>query len=112
MNEHEREQAFLAQARRVLDASAAELDPATRTRLKAARAAALAARGPRLSWWLPIGGLATAAGAALLAWTLLLSPVQPAPGLEHLDLLTAADNLEFYSDLEFYTWLAEEADAG
>lgn len=114
MNEHEREQAFLANARRVLDASASAVDPATRARLKSARAAALAARRPRLSarlnWWLPAGGLATAAAAALLTWSLWLAPA--APGFEHLDLLTAADSLEFYSDLEFYTWLAEEADAG
>lgn len=125
MSDDGREREFLAQSREVLDASAEAIDPATRTRLRAARREALAAAArPRRSW-LPAAGLAAAAGAALLAvavWRsgapdardaatgapqtpVAATPLEPIP-------LAAAEDLDLYLDLDFFTWLAEDADAG
>lgn len=124
MSDDTREREFLAQSRKMLDASVEAIDPATRTRLRAARATALASARSR-SRWLPVSGLVAAASAALLAiavWRagspagpgesmaeipapIATSPVEPLP-------LAAAEDLDLYLDLDFFTWLAEDADAG
>jgi hypothetical protein len=114
MNDETKEQVFLRRARALLDASSESLDPATRARLRAGRAAALAPQAglpARWTWW-PAGGLALAS-VAILSWTLWLHPaVNHLPaGLEQLELLTSADNLELYSDLDFYQWLGDTTDA-
>jgi hypothetical protein len=100
--------------RRELDADAAALDGAARSRLNRARQAALAEAGrsrwlaPRL--WLPAGA------AAALALSLVLQPVVDRPGparadgaaagaVEDLELLRQGESLELYEDQEFYAWL-------
>jgi hypothetical protein len=121
-----RERELLSKSREVLDASVEAIDPATRTRLRAARARAIEAASRRSrSRWLPAAGLVAAASAALLAIALwraeapdrtgepitevpapiATAPVEPVP-------LAAAEDLDLYLDLDFFTWLAEEADAG
>jgi len=107
----EHETRLLRAVRAELDRSAADLDELTLARLRAARRHALAAR-PRRHWLLA-GGLAAGALAAGLAAFLLLAPpaAPPVPGLEQIDLLSAAD-LDLYKDLEFYHWLADDRDAG
>jgi len=107
----EQETRLLRAVRAELDRSAADLDELTLARLRAARGHALAAR-PRRHWLLA-GGLVAGALAAGLAAFLLLAPpaTPPVPGLEQIDLLSAAD-LDLYKDLEFYHWLADNGDAG
>jgi len=107
----EPETRLLRAVRAELDRSTADLDELTLARLRAARLRALAAH-PRRGW-LWAGGLAAGALAAGLAAFLLLAPpaAPPAPGLEQIDLLSAAD-LDLYKDLEFYHWLADDRDAG
>lgn len=126
MSDESREREFLSQSRELLDASVEAIDPATRTRLRAARAAALAAASARRrSRWIPVAALVAAASAALVALALLRAgsptgagepiaalpapiatpPVEPVP-------LAAAEDLDLYLDLDFFTWLAEDADAG
>lgn len=124
MSDESREREFLAQARSVLDASAGAIDAATRTRLRAARTSAIeTAHTPRR--WRPLAGLVAAASAAIVAiavWRAATpttptgsiatppapiagTPIEPVP-------LAAAEDLDLYLDLDFFTWLAEDADAG
>ena len=106
----EKETRLLRAVRDELDRRAADLDDLTLARLRAARRRALDVR-PRRTWLLA-GGIAAGALAAGLVAILLLAPpaAPPAPGLEQMDLLSAAD-LDLYKDLEFYHWLADHSDA-
>jgi hypothetical protein len=110
-----------AQARRLLDDAAQNLDADTVARLRAARARAwqlaeqtprTAAR-PRSRWWLPVGGLAVAGIVLAVAGTLWLAAPGGAPvaGLEDVELLASKESPEFYAELEFYNWLANRTDA-
>jgi len=107
--------AFLRRSRALLDSAEAELDAATRARLRAARRAALAraAQGGasirHQPWLLPAAGLAAAVLVAVLG-VRLWAP-GPARGdlspLEDIVLLSDPADPEFYTDLEFYLWLDE-----
>jgi hypothetical protein len=113
MSEDRRDDAIVRRARQVLDRQVEALDETERARLRAARLRALDA----LDEGRPLAtrrGLA-AAGAGALGLMLVTSwwIRHPAPelaaadGLEDLDILAAADDLELYDDLDFYRWLAE-----
>lgn len=100
-------------ARNLLEERAQNMDADTRRRLAAARRSALQARreprswlpGPPLAWG---GGLAMAASLAVVLFSgVWQQPVEPA--VADLELLTADEQLEFYEDLEFAAWLAEES---
>jgi hypothetical protein len=116
------ERAFLSQIRDALDASADAIDTDTRMRLRAGRARALGAARSRTRW-LPIAGFATAAALVGIAvWRAGTTPGPAAPGPAPQEPIAvqrvepvpvaAAEDLDLYLDLEFYTWLAEEGDAG
>lgn len=127
MNKDHEDQALLQQVKNVLNASIETLDDATRSRLRAARALALnaapqhgQAQSPsalhptRRAWLWPAGGMALAC-ATLLTWMLGFHAMEthvPDLGLEQLELLSSANSLELYTDLDFYQWLAGDADAG
>lgn len=129
MNRDTEDQALLQHVKNVLNASADALDDTTRSRLRAARARALGAmpqgrqtpaqspstsRHIRRAWLWPAGGMALAC-AALLSWMLSFPTMEihaPGLGLEQLELLSSMEGLEFYTDLDFYQWLANDADAG
>jgi hypothetical protein len=100
-------------AQSLLQASAEQLDGATRSRLTQARHAALDAikqrQGKSWFWLLPT----TAAAATAIAAVLMNRPT-PAPQVEQvattavvdeLEIVTSEDSLEFYRDVEFYAWL-------
>jgi hypothetical protein len=99
-----------ARTKRLLDMSAADLDPATVHRLQRARLTALEAKPARGLWMVLAGGLATAVAVVL---TLTLWTKQPlpehhaAPMVEDMDLVLSAENVELADDLEFYHWLAD-----
>jgi hypothetical protein len=114
--------------RAVVEALRAALDAEARShagapRLDRARHRALAARRARRSAWpwaWGVGGLATAA-AGVLGLVLWLGgphgpdvPVGPAvaPPTEDLELLASGEGVDFYADLDFYLWLAEDGSAG
>jgi hypothetical protein len=124
VSDETREREFLSQSRNVLDGSVEAIDPATRTRLRAARATALASARSR-SRWLPVGGLVAVASAALLVIALWRAGSPAGPGQSIAEMpapsathpveplpLAAAEDLDLYLDLDFFIWLAEEADAG
>lgn len=119
MKTQETDDIFGKRAREVFLASAARLDEAVLKRLREARRLAVeAAEKPAPFWqvrpWaLPAGALASLA-VAVLAGVLWLSGPAPTTGQtppfapnngEDSGLLLANDNLEMYSDLEFYRWL-------
>lgn len=127
MSDETREREFLARSREALDDAVTAIGPATRTRLRAARAAALeaATAAPRRVRWRTAAVLvaaASAAGFAIASWRMggpagpgaaipappapiATTPIEPAP-------LAATEDLDLYLDLDFYVWLAEQADAG
>ena len=111
------EQMFLSAAKSILESSVDQIDDDTQIRLLAIRRRAMEAAKsqstltPAFSrWFLPVGGLATAFAAVLVAVTLWTQqPVQesaPVAALEDLNILTGSDEIEFYEELEFYEWLA------
>jgi anti-sigma-K factor RskA len=111
--------ALETRSKALFDASVAELDARSRSRLCQARHAALeqAQQRPRVVWWMP--ALATAAMAALVAVILpridTRSPQQPLTeslaAADDMTLLMNDENLDLLEEMEFYAWLAETPDA-
>ena len=109
---------FLKQAAELFDDSVAGLDARTRSQLNRGRQQALAAAGPgqlaRWQTWVPVGAAAAVTAVALVTFT-----GQEAPGplttptvASDLELLMEGEELEMLEDLEFYSWLDLEAEAG
>ncbi|QGY39643.1 hypothetical protein GM415_05770 [Pseudodesulfovibrio cashew] len=112
----DRDREFLEKARFVLDESVDGLDGVTRAGLARARNAALdtAGRGRarRRRQWLAWGTPAVGLAAALLVGLFLFNGTTPPTAGEYvtdLDILTSGESLDFYEEMEFLEWLAEEA---
>ena len=108
---------FLNSAKRALREAEENLDPATIARLRAARRTAIedGLRAKSFAWraWLlPVGGVVTAGLVAITAATLWFSPppnlIQA--NVDDVELLTAHESPEFFADMEFYSWLADDDD--
>ena len=110
---------FLKRVKNSLDHSEKNIDARTLSQLNRIRQEALKLKKPektgQLKWFpAPLPALAMA-GMVLLA-VLLFSTgdreLPPNGNLEDLEIL-ASNSLDFYEDLDFYAWLAEEQpDAG
>jgi hypothetical protein len=110
---------FGKRAREVFVSSTAGLDEAVLKRLREARRLAVEAVGKPAPFW-QLRPWALPAGAVAALFVAVLGGVQylngPAPAQsppfasngEDSGLLLANDNLDMYSDLEFYRWLATE----
>lgn len=113
----DREEKFLKSARRILHGAETNLDADTVARLRAARRQALDSghqRASRPTWLLPLSGFATAAvvlAVAGLLWFAAPSPSLVQANLNDIEMITAPENPEFYSDLEFYDWLDASTDS-
>jgi negative regulator of sigma E activity len=114
-NDHE--SVFLGRLRRTLDDSADNLDARTLSQLTQARHRALekAKSKPylhRRPFWLSLAGLVTATAVVFLAIFLTRDPSGPQyySAIEDVEILAASEHPEFFSELEFYAWLAEEMD--
>ena len=113
MNERNRnaaDEAFAEKAKQLFDASVDGLDGETRSKLNRGRQAALAelqTGGRRWTQWVPAGGVAVAAVAALVVWTGSQQvPELDAPGVvADMEILLTEDSLEMLEDLEFYSWI-------
>jgi len=118
---HTDEDAFLEKARRELDASCERLDGHTQSRLNSIRHAAVE-HGARQQEFpgrvllAPFGGLVTASVLVVVVSLFVGQSNAPAPGqvitdnrtaIEDLDILTSAESLELFENLEFYQWLEE-----
>lgn len=106
---------FTRQIKTVLDHGNHNLDADTAARLARARRAALAGPArPRRHWHPAANGLAIAAGLLLAVglWLSRPAPETAPPDMEDLQLLAEKPDLDFYQDLDFYVWLAEQNDEG
>ncbi len=107
------EEKFLQRARRVLETAEKNLDAGTVSRLRAARRTAIEdglhkSAKTRPGWLLPVGGFATAGIALAVAGLLWFSAPNGnlmQAGMGDLELLTAQENPDFFTELEFYEWL-------
>ena len=102
------DEALLASIRQELDRSCSSLDGYTLSRLHRIRSEAVARRRSRLhALLLPFGGLVTAC--ALVVAVSLGWHAGPQPSsLEDIEILADSEALDFYSEYEFYQWMAQE----
>lgn len=114
-NDHE--SVFVDKVRRTLDDSAENLDARTLSQLTQARHRALEELESKPSllqrpFWLSLAGLVTATAVVFLAIFLARDPSGPEyySVIEDVEILVASENPEFFADMEFYAWLAEEMD--
>ncbi|MDJ0740828.1 MAG: hypothetical protein QNJ91_14025 [Gammaproteobacteria bacterium] len=103
-------------ARAALDARAAGLDGATRSRLNQARQRAVAAaHAAPATRWLPwrIAGAAAAVCAVTLTALLMREPAPELPVAlpdDDVELLALDADLELIEEVEFYHWLEDTSD--
>ncbi|MBW1946173.1 MAG: DUF3619 family protein [Deltaproteobacteria bacterium] len=120
MKEKDRENVFVGKVLSTLDKSTHDLDPETLSRLRIIRKEALeTAKSSGPGSWLGLGsvfrfpaaGIATAGVILLATFLYLANPfgILIHNGFEDFETLVATDNLEFYDELDFYSWLTEEA---
>ncbi|MBW1772277.1 MAG: DUF3619 family protein [Deltaproteobacteria bacterium] len=121
MKEKDRENVFVGKVLSTLDKSTHDLDPETLSRLRIIRKEALetAKSSAWTSRWLGLGpffrfpaaGIATAALILMATFLYLANPfgIGIHNGFEDSEILVITDNLEFYDELDFYSWLTEEA---
>ena len=102
------DEVLLASIRQELDRSCSALDGETLSRLHRIRSEAVARRRSRLqALLLPFGGLVTAC--ALVVAVSLNWHGGPQPSsLEDIEILADSEALDFYSEYEFYQWMAQE----
>lgn len=106
---------FLKHAKRVLDDDVATLDPLVAQRLRIARRQSLDGAASRHRHRMPQWLSSTVAASVLvaLAWLVIPREADLRTGMEDLELLSTAEDLEFYENLEFYQWLdAQPSEAG
>ena len=109
----ESDELLLERVRKHLDHSCDALDGQTLSRLNRIRHGALEKQQkPRNPFLLPFGGLVTAC-VLVLSVTLMDHQSIPeslpsgASALEDIEILTSAEELDFYENYEFYQWLAD-----
>ncbi|MDH4274822.1 MAG: hypothetical protein OEW08_07270 [Gammaproteobacteria bacterium] len=106
--------AFTQEVRAALDVQTAGIDAQTLTQLRRARARAMASLQPTgLRAWARGRTWSALAVTATVVLTVSIWPTTPPPraiphAMEDIELLAVDENIEFYEDLEFYTWLADE----
>lgn len=116
MNHQDSDKQMIDQVKRSLDQQADELDAATLSKLRQARARALDEMGHKTSrlksgaLW--TGGLATAGACAVAL--MLVWPEDPeittefGPAIADAEMLSDENSIEFYQELDFYIWLDQQ----
>lgn len=120
MTEKHKEAEFVGRLRRLLDEGNDRMAPGTISRLNRARHRALEAAGrskPHRPRWVAVKmtGVLAACSIVLIIGLALQRPAAPpvTAALEDVEILSAAEEFEFYEELDFFTWLTQvRADAG
>ena len=120
MNDREKsDEQLAARAKRLFDDSVQEIDGQTLSRLNRGRQKAISqhkvgSHFGLLNGWVPASGVAAAAVVAVLLW----SGNRPADDFAtpatatDLEILLNEDSLEMLEELEFYSWIELDAEAG
>ncbi len=111
------DRAFADKAKQLFDESVEGLDAETRSRLNRGRQAALEEiRSARPVWvqWAPAAGVATAAVVAVVLWTGIppVDELTPEASASDFEILLTQDSFEMLQDLEFYSWIDLDEEAG
>lgn len=113
MNDRDKEKKFAGSVKAVLDRSLEDLDGSVQVRLREARRKALESTPKGIPAFLWAGGFATASVLVLVTGLWLFQPASsPVMSLEDVEVLAAAEDPEFYDELDFYHWLAETDRSG
>jgi len=109
------EKEFTEKVRKTLDTSIEGLEPGIQSRLNRMRNEALekAAGKKRPFQFLfskPVAGLVAASILLLITTLYLKGPSQTTPvnPIEDIEILSSTDNIDFYENLDFFFWLADE----
>lgn len=114
----DREQAFVEDIKKTLQEKGEKLDPDILLRLAAIRSGVVEDRGSRFAGLWRMNRVPAAAfmvGALGLALVIFASR-PPATiqlsfaGLEDVEILVSEESPEFFAELDFYNWLAEQKD--
>lgn len=115
----EADELFISQAKGLFDESVQSLDAATRSRLNQGRQAALAeiATGAgfgRWNQWVPVAGVAAATVFAVVLWrgSPQVNEFLPSATASDFEILLDRDDFEMLENLEFYSWIDFDDDAG
>ncbi len=114
MKNQDDENSFLKKVKHSLDQGEENISAETLSRLHRIRQEALNTKYNKNAWgikWIPMPYPALATAAMVLLAVLIYLPGDreqaPVNPLDDLEIL-ASNNLDFYEDLDFYAWLAEE----
>ena len=117
MNEQKDDELFEAKAKRLFDESVQGIDGQTLSRLNRGRQKALSELGRRRAvnvlGWVPATGVAAAAVVAVMLWSGgPPADIAPPSSATDLEILLNEDSLEMLEELEFYSWIELDEDAG
>ena len=111
MKQNDKDQAFLHNARHLLDQSVDAIDEETSFRLRQIRHQVLNTKPETRNWFAPYSAFAATAAVLVLTVTVWLTQAPTMNDelvLEDIPLLAASEELDFYQELEFYNWLDDE----
>jgi len=115
--ERDREQAFVEEIKNTLTQKGEKLDPDVLVRLSAIRGHAVESSRYRFGWFwrmarVPAAAFMTVAFCLMFALVFYRAPatISSFSAFEDVEILVAEDGPDFFADLDFYTWLAEESD--
>ncbi len=115
MKKQDNETSFLKKVKHSLDQGEEDIPAETLSRLNRIRQEALKIKKKEKTWavrWIPMPYPALATAAVVLLAVLLSFPGDreqaPFNPLDDLEILASNNKIEFYKELDFYAWLAEE----
>ncbi|MEN8142030.1 MAG: hypothetical protein ABFQ82_00360, partial [Thermodesulfobacteriota bacterium] len=114
----EREQAFVEDVKKTLQDKGEKLDPEILVKLTAMRSGVVENHGYRYAWlWKMARVPAAAFMVGAMGFALVIFASRPPAtiqqsllGLEDVEILASVESPDFFAELEFYNWLAEQRD--
>ena len=114
----EREQAFVEDVKKTLQEKGEKLDPEIMVKLTSMRSGVVESRGYRYTWlWKMARVPAAAFMVGAMGFALVIFANRPPVtiehsllGLEDIEIMVSEESPDFFAELDFYNWLAEEKD--